>query len=223
MRYFVVFLEGIITFISPCLLPLLPLYLIYFSGSDINKSKKTVFKNTLGFVLGFTLVFVILGIFASSIGISLRRHQKIVDLISGIVIILFGLNFTGILNIKLLNSVRKSNKQFKPTGFFSSILFGVIFSISWTPCLTAFLGTALVLASKQDTVIEGTIMLLLYSLGLAIPFIISSLLIERLKTTFDFIKKNFKAISLVCGILLIILGIIMASGNFGVLLYKLGG
>lgn len=224
MQYLIVFLEGIVTFISPCLLPLLPLYLIYFSGSDINSSKKTVLRNTLGFVLGFTIVFVILGTFASTLGIALRRHQRIVDLVAGIIIILFGINFTGLINLKFLNSSKlSSNKSFKPKGFFSSILFGIVFSISWTPCLTAFLGTALLLASKQETIIQGVIMLLLYSLGLAIPFILSSLLIEKLKTTLDFIKRNFKTISVVCGILLIILGIIMASGNFGVLLSKLGG
>lgn len=224
MQYLIVFLEGIVTFISPCLLPLLPLYLIYFSGSDINSSKKTVLRNTLGFVLGFTIVFVILGTFASTLGIALRRHQRIVDLVAGIIIILFGINFTGLINLKFLNSSKlSSNKSFKPKGFFSSILFGIVFSISWTPCLTAFLGTALLLASKQETIVQGVIMLLLYSLGLAIPFILSSLLIEKLKTTLDFIKRNFKTISVVCGILLIILGIIMASGNFGVLLSKLGG
>ena len=223
MQYLLSFLEGVITFISPCLLPMLPVYIIYFSGtSSENKTSRTL-KNTIGFVLGFSIVFVLLGAFAGSVGGLLKQHQTTINIVTGAIVILLGLNFVGVLRLNFLSQNNKSSSAIKPTGFLSSILFGIVFSIGWTPCVSAFLGSALMLASQQGSALKGVIMLVFYSLGLGIPFILSALLIDKLKSTFDFIMRNYKTINIVCGILLIATGILMMSGNMGLLLSIIGG
>lgn len=216
MQYVVSFLEGIITFISPCLLPMLPIYITYFAGGGERNVQKTV-KNALGFVLGFTIVFMAMGALAGTLGSFLIKYQTIVNVVSGIVVIFFGLNFLGVLNLQLFQGM-KGTMQTKEMGFFSAVLFGIIFSVGWTPCVGAFLGSALMLASTQAHMVKGLLMLLSYSLGLGIPFIISAILIDKLKGTFDFIKKNYRVINNVCGIFLILIGVTMATGLFGRLL-----
>lgn len=231
MEYLLSFLEGIITFISPCILPMFPIYLSYFSETDIDdisdtgldSSKKAPFmspviKKVLGFTLGFTLVFTLLGAFAGTLGVFLTEHQRAVSIVAGIIIVIFGLHFTGLLNIEFLNKTKKLDFKKRKLGFFSSLLFGIVFSIGWTPCVGVFLGSALMLAASQGSVIKGTFMLLLYSLGLAVPFLLSAIFIERLKSTFNFIKKHYKAINIIAGSLLIIVGITMIFGWFGYLM-----
>lgn len=216
MQYIVSFLEGIITFVSPCLLPMLPLYISYFAGGG-ERNTKTTLKNAFGFVLGFTTVFVAMGALAGTVGAFLKEYQTAVNIVSGIIVIFFALNFLGVFK---LNIFKGSNKKVDTSnlGFFSSLLFGIIFSIGWTPCVGAFLGSALMLASQQGHVLTGMIMLLLYSAGLGVPFILSAVLIDKLKSTFDFIKKHYKVINTVSGIILIIIGILMATGTLGSLL-----
>lgn len=212
MQYFISFLEGIITFISPCLLPMLPIYVSYFAGGGENTSTRRTLKNALGFVLGFTLVFIAMGALAGTVGSFFKGHQTLVNLVSGIVVIFFGLHFLGILK---LNLFRGMNTSIQGLGFFSSLLFGIIFSVGWTPCVGAFLGSALMLASQQGQVLTGVGMLLCYSLGLGIPFVLSAVLIDRLMGAFDFIKRNYRIINLICGGLLILVGILMMTGLLG--------
>ncbi len=216
MQYFISFLEGIITFISPCLLPMLPIYVSYFAGGGERKLSKTL-RCALGFVFGFTLIFVAMGALAGTLGGFLKQHQTAVNIVSGIVVVIFGLNFLGVLKFNIFKGSNKSMDT-SNLGFFSSAIFGVIFSVGWTPCVGAFLGSALMLASQQGQAMTGMLMLLSYSIGLGIPFIISALLIDKLKGTFNFIKKNYKIINLVCGCLLIIIGVMMATGTMGKLL-----
>lgn len=213
MTYILSFLEGIITFISPCLLPMLPVYILYFTGgsAEEGKSRKTLI-NALGFVLGFTLVFVSLGAFMAGLGSLLQRYHIVVNLITGAVVVVFGLNFMGVLNIRFLNGTHKIQREVKDLGFFSAVLFGIIFSIGWTPCVGTFLGSALLMASQQGSVLQGILMLLLYSLGLGIPFLVSALLIDKLKGTFQFIKMHYQTINRVCGGLLVLVGIFMMTG-----------
>lgn len=216
MQYIISFLEGIITFISPCLLPMLPIYISYFAGGGERSTKKTL-TNASGFILGFTLIFLMLGALAGTVGSFLKSHQTAVNVISGIIVIFFGLNFIGILKLNLFRGGSRSVDT-DNLGFFSAILFGMIFSLGWTPCVGAFLGSALMLASQQGHALTGTLMLLCYSLGLGIPFLFSAVLIDRLKSTFDWIKQNYRIINLVCGCLLILVGILMATGTIGKLL-----
>ena len=212
MQYFIAFIEGIITFISPCLLPMLPIYASYFAGGEEQSTRKVV-KNALGFILGFTLVFVLLGALAGSLGRLLNQYKMIVDIVTGLIVILFGLHFLGLFRLDVFKGINMKRKE--ATGFFSSILFGIVFSVGWTPCVGAFLGSALMLAASQGHVMEGVIMLLMYSLGLGIPFFISALLIDKLKGAFAAVKKHYKIINTVSGGLLVLMGILMATGIFG--------
>lgn len=208
MQYLISFFEGILTFISPCLLPMLPVYLSYFAGGEAN-SKKTL-KNALGFILGFTLLFTAMGALAGTLGSFLRKYQTAVNIVSGIIVIFFGLNFMGVIKLNLFKG--SARMQTGELGFFSSVLFGVVFSIGWTPCVGAFLGSALMLASQQGHVVEGTFMLLAYSLGLGIPFLLSAVLLDQLKGAFNFIKRHYTLINRICGGLLILIGVLMATG-----------
>lgn len=213
MQYLILFLEGIITFISPCLLPMLPIYVSYFAGGGSRSTRRTL-TCAAGFVLGFTAVFVLMGGLAGTLGSLVHRYQTPVNLISGLIVILFGLNYLGVLRLNLFSGSRRSVDT-SNLGFFSSALFGVIFSIGWTPCVGAFLGSALLIASQQGHAVEGMLMLLAYSLGLGVPFLISAVLIDQLKSTFDWVKRNYRVINLVCGSLLILIGLLMATGLLG--------
>ena len=212
MQYFIAFLEGIITFISPCLLPMLPIYISYFAGGGERKTSKTL-KNATGFILGFTIIFVLMGALAGSFGQLLNKYSTIVNIVTGLVVIFFGLNFIGVFKLNIFKGTKMGKTE--NLGFFSSLLFGIVFSIGWTPCVGAFLGSALMMATSQGKVLEGIIMLLLYSLGLGIPFFLSAILIDKLKGAFTFIKKHYKIINIVCGSLLILVGVLMVTGLFG--------
>ena len=212
MQYFISFLEGVITFISPCLLPMLPIYITYFAGGQEKETGKTV-KNALGFISGFTIIFVLMGALAGTIGRLLTEYRAVVDIVTGAIVVLFGLNFLGVLKINIFKGSKSAKKD--NLGFFSSMLFGIVFSVGWTPCVGAFLGSALMLAANRGTVVEGIVMLLLYSLGLGIPFFISAILIEKLKGAFTFIKSHYKVINTICGVFLIVIGVLMVTGLFG--------
>lgn len=213
MDYLITFLEGIIAFVSPCMLPLLPVYVSYFAGGTENR--KRTFINAFGFVLGFTAVFVLLGAFAGFFGSLLVRYSKWVNIATGGIIVLLGLNYLGIINIAMLNKNRSVNKSPREPGFLSSALFGIVFSIGWSPCVGAFLGSALMLAASAHESYKGILMLLSFSIGLGLPFIVSALILDKLKGAFDFIKRNYKTVNLISGILLVLLGIAMITGYMG--------
>ena len=216
MQYLISFLEGIITFISPCLLPMLPIYITYFAGGGERSGKRTLL-GALGFVAGFTLVFMAMGALAGAAGSFLKAHQGVVNLVCGLIVIAFGLSFLGVFEIKLFRGSGRAVHTGKG-GFFQSLVFGAVFSVSWTPCVGVFLGSALLLASQQGHVAEGMWMLLAYSIGLGLPFLLSAVLIDRLKTAFQWIKRNYELINRICGGLLILVGVLMATGTLGRLL-----
>ena len=213
MQYFISFLEGIITFVSPCLLPMLPIYISYFAG-DSERDTKRVVKNALGFVLGFTLLFMALGGFAGTLGSLFTRHQTAVNLITGAIVIIFGLHYAGFLRIGFLNRTVKPDANVKPARFWPAVLFGAVFAVGWSPCTGAFLGSAMMLAASQSGWWQGMLLLLTYSLGLGVPFVLCAVLIDRLKGAFDWIKRHYRAINLVCGVFLILVGILMMTGLF---------
>ena len=219
MQYLISFLEGIITFISPCLLPMLPIYISYFAGGGERTTGKTLLS-ALGFVLGFTLVFVTMGALAGTLGSFLTRYQTWVNLIGGVIVIVFGLNYMGLLQLNLFRGMNRSMTG-GDLGFFSALVFGMVFSVGWTPCVGAFLGSALMLASQRGHVLEGMGMLLCYSLGLGIPFLMSAILIDKLKGAFNWIKAHYDAVNKICGALLVLVGILMATGTLGRLLSAL--
>ena len=213
MDYLLTFIEGIASFISPCLLPMVPIYISYFIGEaqEDNKDSKNnkAILNSIGFVLGFTIVFLILSIFASKLGSVLSNNIRYIKIFFGIVIIVLGLNYMGVLKIKFLNKTKMKNLNTKNFNFYKAILFGILFSISWTPCIGTFLSSALLLIAKQQDILKGIIMMLLYSIGLGIPFIVSAILIEKLKNVFDYIKKHYDVIKRISGVILIVAGIYM--------------
>lgn len=213
MQYLIAFLEGVVTFISPCLLPMLPIYISYFAGGEAEKNGKKTLKNAIGFVLGFTAVFVTMGALAGGFGAFLQRYAVAVNIVTGAIVVLFGLHFLGIYELRFFKGMQGKGPQ-KNLGFFSAFLFGMIFSVGWTPCVGAFLGSALMLASQQGAAGTGVLMLLLYSVGLGIPFVVSALLLDKLKTAFGFIKRNYKIINRICGALLILVGVLMMTGLF---------
>ena len=216
MQYFITFLEGIITFLSPCLLPMLPVYISYFAGGKERSTGKTLLS-AAGFVTGFTLMFVAMGALAGTIGSFLRQHQIAVNIVSGLIVIFFGLNFLEVFRLNIFHGGNKRIQK-RDMGFFSALLFGVVFSIGWTPCVGAFLGSALMQASQQGSTLTGMIMLLCYSLGLGLPFLLSAVLIDRLKSAFNWVKSHYRIINIISGSFLILVGLLMATGLLGRLL-----
>lgn len=189
---------------------MLPMYIIYFAAGK--NSKKQTFVNALGFILGFSSLFVLLGALAGTLGSFITRYNNIFNIIFGIIIILFGINYTGLVKIPILNTTKRINSDIKPSGFFSAVLFGIIFAAGHSPCVGAFLSSALIMAASSQTALKGILLLLVYSLGLGIPFLVCALIIDSLKSTINFIKKHYTVINIVCGSLLIIIGILMATG-----------
>ena len=216
MEYLITFVEGLASFISPCILPVIPLYISYFGAS--NENGKRAITNSIGFVTGFSLVFILLGVFAGTFGKIVHQYANYINIVLGLFLIIIGLNYMGILFIKLLNKSKEIKKDKKDLNLISSIFFGIIFSLSWTPCVGAFLSSALILASTTGSVLKGAILLLLYSLGLAIPFIVTTLLLEKLKKTFDFIKKHYNIINKIAGSILLLSGLWnIISGILGII------
>lgn len=213
MEFLISFLEGIITFVSPCLLPMIPIYVTYFAAGEELRTP-VVLRNALGFVLGFTIVFVAMGALAGTLGSFFVEYRTVFNIVCGAVVIVFGLYFLGFIRIDLFKGIDASLGT-RQLGFFSSLLFGVVFSVGWTPCVGAFLGSALALASQQGSTLTGILMLLCYSAGLGIPFVASAVLIDKLKGAFDAIKGHYEIITKVCGWLLVAIGVLMATGLLG--------
>jgi cytochrome c-type biogenesis protein len=173
----------------------------------------------VGFVIGFSVVFILLGAFAGGIGRLLVAYATLVNVVTGSVVAAFGLAYAGAFSLPRLTFSHKV----KILGFKSAVLFGAVFSVGWTPCVGAFLGSALMVASQQGSVLRGMTLLLSFSLGMGVPFILSAVLIGQCKNAFDGIKKHYRAINLISGGLLIVMGVLMMTGTFGRLLAAMGG
>lgn len=212
-EYVLLFIEGILAFVSPCFLPMIPVYLTYLVGQG-NQDQKKLLANALGFILGFTLVFVTLGMSATQLSKFFVEERLLFQRIGGVLLILFGLNMAGFFRLGLLNRDKRLAMNVRKQGFFPSILFGIIISFGWSPCLGAFLGAALVQAGSSGTLWIGGLKLLIFSFGIAVPFLISALLFNNLTGVFTAIKKHYGAISLISGLFLILMGILMILDRF---------
>ena len=199
------FLEGLISFVSPCMLPLLPVYVTYFSAGEAGKGD--IFLRAFAFMAGFTVVFVALGVFAGSLGAALAAHRTAVNVVCGVLVIVFGLGYLGVFRLPF--SGMKSG--FTPTSVASAFVFGLIYSVSLTPCVGAFLGAALMQAASAGGAAQGAILLLAYSLGLGVPFVASAVLLNRFKAAFGFIKGRYNVINPLCGALLVLFGAWMVA------------
>ncbi|NMB02182.1 MAG: cytochrome c biogenesis protein CcdA [Firmicutes bacterium] len=213
-----IFVEGFLAFLSPCILPMIPIYLLYLGGREGKEGQKGGWRlvvNTLGFIAGFTLVFVSMGATASALGSLVSENRILLQRLGGVVVILFGLNFLGVLKVGFLNRSRVVGVETKNLKFWSSLFFGAAFSLGWTPCLGAFLGTALILASNLSTLYQGMALLMTFSLGLGVPFLLTALLWTRLQNTFGWIKRNLPKVQVISGVLLVIVGLLMLFDRFG--------
>ncbi len=216
MEYLITFVEGLASFISPCILPVIPIYISYFATES--KSTKKSIINSIGFVSGFSIIFILLGVFAGTFGVVIHKYSDYINILLGLFLIVIGLNYMEVIMVKFLNKTKGIQQNDKDLNFITSILFGIFFSLSWTPCVGAFLSSALILASTTGSVLKGTILLLLYSLGLAIPFLITTVFMERVKNTFNFIKKHYNIINKVAGSILVVSGIWnIANGIIGIM------
>jgi cytochrome c-type biogenesis protein len=215
------FLAGLISFLSPCVLPLVPGYVSLISGAGVEELKspqaqlmRRVMINSVGFILGFTVVFMTLGAISTEIGQLAARYKHTLSIVAGVVIIIFGVHLTGLFQIKWLlqdtrlHSVKGSST---PVGAF---VIGFAFAFGWTPCLGPILTAILALASEQDTLVKGVLLLGVYSLGLAVPFLLTSLLMERFLKFYSRFRSHMHALEVASGGLLIALGILLVIGRF---------
>jgi len=217
----IAFFAGFISFISPCVLPLIPGYVSFICGTALNeldnKSKNFILKKSIFFSLGFSLVFISLGATATFIGSFLLQNSKILSIGSGIIIIFFGIYLLEIIKINFLNknfgnfNIKYSNNLLFP------LIVGVGFGFGWTPCIGPILGSILAFASMEDSIYKGILLLSLYSLGLAIPFVLSSLLIKKFLIFSKSAKKYLINIKKISGIILIITGILIVTGKLQIL------
>lgn len=214
MDFILTFLEGVISFISPCMLPMLPVYISYFAGGA--DKKRLVFVRALCFVLGFTAVYAAMGLGAGALSMLLMRYRTAVNIISGIIVIIFGLSYLEVIHLPFFKGIKGTKSA---SSALSAFLFGIIYSVSLTPCVGAFLGSALTMAATSGTALRGTLLLVSYSLGLGVPFLLSAVLIKQLSGAFAFIKKHYRIINIVCGVFLILIGVLMCTGTLSKLLY----
>ena len=189
------------------MLPMLPIYISYFAG-NANK-KEHILSRALAFVLGFTIVFTGLGLFAGTLSGFLIRYGQIVQVICGLIVIVFGLSYLDVFHLPFFKGMQSTANI---SGFFSALIFGMVYSVSLTPCVGTFLGAALMQAGLSGGALNGGLLLLAYSLGLGIPFLISAVLIDRLNSVFTFIKQHYKIVNLISGLFLIVTGIFMMFG-----------
>lgn len=213
MEFLLAFLLGIMAFVTPCILPMMPIYVAYFAGGGERSAGKTL-RNALGFVLGFSIVYMALGAFVGLIGQLLIQYRTVTDLVLGAIVILFGLNYMGVLKLPFFGGI-SAGKRGTDLTFFSSVLFGIVFSIPGISCASGTLFSALSLTPHDSGVLMSVLKLLAYSLGMGIPILLSALLIDQLKRTFAFIKRNFKTINMISGALMILMGILMMTGLMG--------
>ena len=219
------FIAGIISFISPCVLPIVPGYISFISGVSLQELKgqtevddrekrrlrRQVVMNSLFFVLGFSLVFVAMGASATYIGQWFAENRLILARIASVIIIIFGLHLMGITPIKWLNYEKRFHTNKKPLGLFGALLIGLAFAFGWSPCIGPILAGVLAMAATQETVGQGVALLGVYSLGLGLPFIATSLAINKFLNVFGHIKKHMRTVEIVAGVLLIAVGVLVAT------------
>jgi len=214
-EYLIAFGAGLISFLSPCVLPLIPGYISYISGQSLQEilnQKKINFFPLILFCFGFSTVFVLLGASASFLGQTLLQNSEVLRILAGIVIIIFSLQLIGIINIPYLNLEKRFDAK-KSSNILFPYVIGVAFGFGWTPCIGPILGSILALASIEETLSRAVILLISYSLGLAIPFVLSGYLIQRFLLFSKNFKKNINLISKIGGITLLVTGVLILTNQ----------
>jgi len=218
------FMAGLLSFFSPCILPLIPAYFTFITGLSLDELsldnreiRKKVMLSTLAYVSGFSFVFILLGASASFLGSFMAEYTWLIRYLGGAIVIIFGLHLLGVINIKELNFERKIHLNQKPVHLMGTFVIGMAFGAGWSPCIGPLLGSILIVAGSQDTVVKGMVLLGIYSAGLAIPFILISLFINRLLDIMRRATRVISYINKISGILLIVLGILLITDRFRIL------
>ena len=220
------FAAGFLSFVSPCVLPLIPGYISFVSGVSVEEmrgdappatSRLQVFLTSLAFVIGFSIVFVLLGASATAIGKLLFAKLPLLSKIAGGILILFGLHTMGVFRIAFLDAEKRVHQQRKPAGPLGAVLVGVAFAFGWTPCIGPILGGILAIAGSKNSVAEGITLLAVYSLGLGIPFLLTSLAINQFFGAAKRIRRYYHAIELTSGALLIVIGLLIVTGQLTII------
>lgn len=205
-----VFLAGLASFITPCVLPMIPVYLMYLTGAmdveSIGENWKKTLSRSLAFVFGFTIVFVLLGLTATAFGKILFRNKDILRKIGSIIIIVFGLSMLGVIRLPQFGEGKRMKDS---TGIFSSLLMGMAFSIGWSPCFGPVLGAVLLVASNQATILKGGLLLLAYSIGLGVPFVLSGFFASKLMKWINKYSGVIKIMPKIAGVIMIVFGMLM--------------
>jgi len=217
---------GLVSFISPCILPLIPSYVSYITGISYEellsseakkKNVRTTLQHSLAFVAGFSIIFVLLGATASFMGQVLIQYLDVIRIGGGVLIIIMGVFVMDLVNIPFLQREAKLRLKNRPAGYIGTVIVGMIFGAGWTPCTGPFLGSVLTLAMEADTLGRGMVLLMFYSLGLGIPFILSALAISEFLTHSHRLKGHFKAIKIASGVVLIIMGVLLITNSMTLL------
>ncbi|WP_163192944.1 cytochrome c biogenesis CcdA family protein [Clostridium thermarum] len=216
------FAAGLLSFLSPCVLPLVPAYISYLTGTsakivNAQKTKLYAVYKALGFVIGFSIIFIIMGASATSLGRLFLKHQNTFRMISGILIIIFGIHTTGLLKVKLFYREFRFLKFSPDRKSYSSILMGMAFAGGWTPCVGPILGSILLYASNLSTIYKGILLLVVYSLGLATPFLLTAYAIDQFTNLITKYRKYLPSVSIISGILMIIMGVLIFTNKLSIL------
>lgn len=211
------FITGVLSFFSPCILPLIPVYIMYLTGTtaeaEVNERRMFALTRTFGFILGFTIIFMIMGLSASALGQVFARHRLLMLRISGIVMILFGFNMMGFLKLKFIKLPKLIESPKNVTSFFSAVVMGLAFAAGWTPCFGPVLASIVLYAGATATMGQGVVLLLVYSLGMAIPFLLTALFINAFSRLFEKAEKFIKYVPKVSGLILIIFGLLIVTNK----------
>ena len=216
----IAFTAGLLSFLSPCVLPLIPSYVTFITGlslEDVQKARRAALIHSLLFVLGFTLIFLAFGATATALGQLLLYQRAWITRIGGLLIIVFGLYMLGVFNISLFSRERRVHIANKPVGYLGTLLVGVAFGAGWTPCIGPILGSILTYAASSADLARGLWLLLAYSLGLAVPFLLAAVAVERFLDFFGRMKRQMNWITRTSGVLMIVVGILMITNYFTVL------
>jgi len=223
----IAFIAGVLSFLSPCVLPLVPSYVSFITGMSLDElgdRRWTAFTHALFFISGFTLIFLALGATATALGRFLQYNQVWLERVGGALIILFGLYMLGVFRVGVLAQERRIHLQNKPVGYLGSLLVGVAFGAGWTPCIGPILGSILAYTGTQTTnLAQGVSLLLAYSLGLAVPFLLAALAVERFIEWFKKFRRYIPLTTKVAGGILVVVGLLLVTGYFSILASWLQG
>jgi len=219
---FTAFIAGLVSFLSPCVLPLVPGYISIVSGSSLDQLKarskeaslfRTVLLNSVMFIVGFSITFILLGASATWIGQVLVSRMRLLGQLAGLILIVFGIHLMGIFKINFLYKDKRFHNVEKPRGLFGALVLGLAFAFGWTPCIGPILAGILTLASTKQTVSQGMFLLSIYSAGLGIPFLLTSLALNKFLTFYSRFKKHFHAVEVVSGALVVAVGVLILTGS----------